>query len=96
MLSFCHEEDKTSDFNILDFSEMLRNLHNIYGDDIENQFDIKSCIDVLFVKCKPIMQGLFIIYLLFFCLPFFLQIFVLRDPFYIRLCNVSCLMINIV
>ena len=73
-----HDESLDMDFTIHDFSELLRDVHTMFGENIDEQPQVKNCIDAVFVKYSWIMKLQF---LLFFCgyfVPFLVQLFFSR------------------
>jgi len=89
------EELKTYNLKDMQIADQIEILTDMYGDEIASMPCLQLIIDYLFEeKAKPILKGQFVLYCIFFVLPFITQLFITDGPM-IKICMTSCLLVQI-
>lgn len=76
-----------------ELSILLQQLNQAYGKQIDNQHEVSIFIDFLFERNLWIIKTQFFIFMIFFFIPFMLQLFTVDNPEMVITLNTSCLII---
>ena len=87
-------ENEELNFSKVTFAEVIRNLNELYGDNIANQFVFQAIVDSMYPLSKTVITGQ-IILLFTFVFAFIIQAYHAEHSWSIMLCMNYCLVMQI-